>query len=89
MNEAYIQGFIQKCAEADVDPEELLKVAARGDQLYKVMQKLPAASGVRDIPKKELLSKIQKGVPGNDQEIQGLADLLRIIRFNPSLFGIQ
>lgn len=35
----YEQGFIDKCAEYNVNPEELLKVAARGDQIAKLIQK--------------------------------------------------
>ena len=37
MNNAYAQGFIQKCAEAGVDPEQLVKTAVRGDMLGKLM----------------------------------------------------
>jgi hypothetical protein len=40
MNDNYVQGFIQKCAEAGVDPEELVKRAARGDQAYGLLKLL-------------------------------------------------
>jgi hypothetical protein len=37
MNEHYVQGFIQKCAEAGVDLEQLVKVAARWDQVGRLL----------------------------------------------------
>ena len=48
MNEEYIQGFIQKCAEAGVDPEALVKTAqADPDRLLAYLTNLmPGASGL-------------------------------------------
>ncbi len=37
MNEAYLEGFMQKCAEMNVDPEALAKQAARGEQAFKLV----------------------------------------------------
>jgi hypothetical protein len=34
--DTYVQGFMAKCAETGVDPEELVKQAARGSQLLKL-----------------------------------------------------
>lgn len=39
MNEEYIQGFIQKCAEAGVDPAELVKSAGVFGDLLKTLGK--------------------------------------------------
>ena len=40
MSEAYIRGFMDKCAEAGVDPEALVKLAGRGDQTQKLLRLL-------------------------------------------------
>jgi hypothetical protein len=37
---AYEAGFLQKCAEANVDPEQLAKKAARLDQVQRALQLL-------------------------------------------------
>jgi len=40
----YIQGFIEKCAEHSIDPEELIKAAFRGDILRRALAAVnPAA----------------------------------------------
>ena len=43
MNEHYVQGFIQKCAEAGVDPAVLVKAAVRGDFAGRAIQALSSA----------------------------------------------
>jgi hypothetical protein len=47
---AYARGFLTKCAEHGVDPEQLLKEAARGDQLLKALTRmLERARGADDV----------------------------------------
>ena len=57
--QAYIQGFIDKCAEYGVDPEALMKEAQRGAQIGKLLNRaaaklevplLGAASMTKDVP---------------------------------------
>ena len=57
--QAYIQGFIDKCAEYGVDPEALMKEAQRGAQIGKLLNRaaaklegplLGAASMTKDLP---------------------------------------
>ena len=43
MNEHYVQGFIQKCAEAGVDPAVLVKAVVRGDFAGRAIQALSSA----------------------------------------------
>jgi hypothetical protein len=50
MTEQYIQGFIEKCGEAGIDPEDLVKVAARGDQLMKAITKLTKLNPNHSLP---------------------------------------
>jgi len=44
MNEAYVQGFMQKCAEYGVDPEELVKSA---QYLYHYVTRVDPETGKR------------------------------------------
>ena len=61
MNEAYAQGFIQKCAEAGVDPEQLVKMAARGDQAYNLLRILGVEERTGPVTRK-LIQTLQDAV---------------------------
>ena len=49
MNAVYMQGFIDKCAAHGVDPEQLLKRAARGDIVAKAVQELQTLGKMRGL----------------------------------------
>lgn len=73
MNEAYVQGFIQKCAEAGVDPEVLVKMAVRGEQLGRLLALVQKAKGAVLVP--ELVGKKELSRPG---QAEVLANRLRL-----------
>ena len=45
---SYEQGFMDKCAEYGIDPEQLIKEAARGEQLMKAIRMM------KDLPEEYL-----------------------------------
>ncbi len=49
MTPEYTEGFIQKCAELNIDPEALVKSGARGDQLMKFLAKNPTMKTPLDL----------------------------------------
>jgi hypothetical protein len=50
MNDLYTQGFIDKCAEHGVDPEQLVKSAMRGQRALDLLRKAHARNPDRKYP---------------------------------------
>lgn len=69
--QAYLEGFIDKCAEYGVDPEALMKTAARGDQLAKLLN----TAGTKLTKPMQLASRLDKTTitPGS-------LDLMEVIK---------
>jgi hypothetical protein len=78
MNEHYAQGFIQKCAEEGVDPEQLVKTAVRGDQLARLIDLAIKSKGNVLVPKRIKGPDLLKGweMPGYERA-SGLVEALR------------
>ena len=55
--EAYLQGFVEKCAQYDVNAEALYKYAARGDMLKKFLQ---SANSEQRLAYQDLLPLLKK-----------------------------
>lgn len=83
---AYEQGFMEKCAEFGVDPDELVKEAARGEMAAKMLQRfknfmggstnllddyrLADAVNAPGVPGSNNLSDLIRGLLGGSDDVQ-------------------
>jgi hypothetical protein len=61
MTDAYTQGFLAKCAEAGMDPDKLVKAAARFDQLARLLKPTLARGGIELGPVASWAEKYPRG----------------------------
>jgi hypothetical protein len=91
MSNAYLQGFVTKCAEHGVTPEALVKTAARGDMIRKLTNLLDIPesgygtplhpAGVSGNPYiQELLDALSRGLPRGAEDVPDIAKTVRAMK---------
>lgn len=83
MNDAYIQGFIARCAELGVDPSVLTKQAARGSQLIRTVLQLANNSAAHDsaVSQGALIRLLKQLIPARGAVNNSLVSQARTGRF--------